>query len=304
MNVKQVRTEPPDRARQRLYIQAVWIAIAGNVFLFLGKSLIAWISGSSAVFSDAANSFSDTLYSLLMGLGLLLSIRPADESHPQGHSRFEPLVSLFIAFAMASAGAAAIWQSVERFLDRTSVIQLPWTTIVLILAIGVKVGMYLFVKRIGQEARSPAIRATAHDNLTDVLTSTTALVGVWGSHVLHPIFDPIAGFVVGLWIFRATWEIIHENLGYLTGRGAPSELTHEIIQVSAKVRGVENVHRVIADYVGPQLRIDMHVNVDGAMSLDQAHDIAEKVKETVESLPDIDMVFVHVEPTHRKSDKS
>lgn len=300
MNVKQVRTETPDRVRQRLYTQAVWIAIAGNVFLFIGKALIAWISDSSAVFSDAANSFSDALYSLLMGLGLLLSIRPADESHPQGHSRFEPLVSLFIALAMAGAGVTAIWQSVERFLDRTAVIQLPWTTVVLILAIGSKVGMYLLVKRIGNEARSPAIRASAHDNLTDVLTSTAALMGVWGSHIFHPILDPIAGFLVGLWIFRATWEIIHENLGYLTGRGAPEELTREIIQASAAVPGVEDVHRVIADYVGPQLRIDMHINVDGAISLDQAHEIAETVRKAVESLPDIDMVFVHVEPTHPK----
>jgi cation diffusion facilitator family transporter len=262
----------------------------------VAKGFVAWLSGSSAVFSDAANSLSDTLYSLLLALGLSVALRPADESHPQGHSRFEPLVSLAVALAMAAAGATALWQAVQRFREGAQAIEPGWPTAVLVGAAAVKLGMYLLFRRIGRQAHSPGIRAAARDNLSDILTSAAALAGVWGSRWLHPLLDPAAGFVVALWIGRATWEIVHENLGYLTGRGAPEELLARIAQAASGVTGVHDVHRVVADYVGPQLRVDMHINVEGGMPLADAHDIAEEVRARVEGLAEVDMVFVHVEP--------
>jgi divalent metal cation (Fe/Co/Zn/Cd) transporter len=69
----------------------------------------------------------------------------------------------------------------------------------------------------------------ARDNLADVLTSAAALLGVWASRLVHPLFDPVAGVPVSLWIFRTAWGILHENLGYLTGRSAPPELANRIV---------------------------------------------------------------------------
>lgn len=67
------------------------------------------------------------------------------------------------------------------------------------------------------------------EDLADVLTSAAALLGVWASRLVHPLFDPVAGVAVSLWTFRAAWEILHENLGYLTGRSAPPELANQIV---------------------------------------------------------------------------
>ncbi len=296
MDVRRVRTELPDSRRQQLYMKAVMIALGGNLLLAVSKALLAWISGSSAVFSDAANSVSDTFYSILMGVGLYLSQRPADESHPQGHSRFEPFVSLFIAIGMGTAGTFAIWQSIQRFLGKSMAIETGWPTVVLMGAALVKVGMYRNVRKIGEETNSPAIRASANDNLSDVLTSIAALAGVWGSRYVNPVLDQVAGLVVGLWIFRATWKILAENFGYMAGRGASPELIHKIVETASRVSGVLNVHQVVSDYVGPQLRVDMHVDVDAAISLKRAHSIAEEIKKNVEALPEVDLVFVHLEP--------
>ncbi|MBD3375133.1 cation diffusion facilitator family transporter [candidate division KSB1 bacterium] len=298
-DIKRIRTDAPDPARQALYRRAIYIAIGGNAILAIAKGLLAWLSGSSAVFSDAANSFSDMLYSLLMGLGLYLSQQPPDESHPQGHSRFEPLVSLFIALAMLSAGATALWQSIQRFLSDARPIDPFWPTIVLLLSALAKVVMYVLVKKIGEKSNSPAIRASARDNLADILTSLAALVGVLGSRFLWPALDPVAGVLVALWIFRATWEIMGENLGYLTGRGAPKELTQQIASIASDVPGVINAHRVVADYVGPQLRVDMHIDVNPQITLEYAHEIAEDVRERIEQMIEVDLVFVHVEPAHK-----
>jgi cation diffusion facilitator family transporter len=296
MTLQSVRPEWPDSHRQRLYRQAILIAIAGNVLLAATKGAVAWFSGSSAVLSDGANSLSDTLYSLLMAAGLYLAQQPADEGHPQGHSRFEPLVSLLIAAMMGVAGFTAMRAGVLRFLSGAKAIAPGWPTAALAGGVLVKIAMYLLVARIGRRAHSPAIRASARDNLADVLSSAAALIGVWGSRFVHPLFDPAAGVLVSLWIFRTTWEILYENLGYLTGRCAPPELTAQIVAVASSVPGVLGVHQVIADHVGPQLRVDMHIDVDGEMTLHRAHAIADQVQAQVEALAAVDLAFVHVEP--------
>ncbi len=92
------------------------------------------------------------------------------------------------------------------------------------------------------------------------------------------------------------WEILSENVGYLTGRGAPPEVVADIVSAASSVPGVLNVHQVIADHVGPELRVDMHVDVDGEMTLHEAHAIAERVEAQVETLSTVDLAFVHVEP--------
>jgi len=297
MSLQSVRREFPDPRRQRLYRQAILVAIVGNAFLVTTKGAVAHLSGSSAVLADAANSFSDTLYSLLMAAGLYLAQQPADESHPQGHSRFEPLVSLLIAIAMGAAGFTALREGVLRFLSGAAAIEPGWPAAVLVGSALLKVAMYFLVGRIARMAHSPAIRASARDNLADVLTSAAALMGVLGSRLIHPLFDPAAGIVVSLWIFRAAGEILRENLGYLTGRGASPEIVAQIVTTASSVPGILGVHQVIADYVGPQLRVDMHIDVDGEMTLHQAHAIADQVQARVEALSAVDMAFIHVEPT-------
>jgi cation diffusion facilitator family transporter len=275
--------------------------VAGNVLLSVAKSLVAWWTGSSAVLSDAANSLSDVLYSLLMAAGLYLAQQPADETHPQGHSRFEPLVSLLIAIAMGAAGFTAVQEGVQRFRTGGAAVPPTWPTVVLLSGALVKVVMFRLVSNLGERASSPALRASARDNLVDVLASLAAWLGVLGSNLLHPLLDPVAGLTVALWIGRGIWEILSENVGYLTGRAAPSEVVADIAAAASAVPGVLNVHQVIADYVGPELRVDMHVDVDGDLTLREAHAIAERVERRVEGLSSVDLAFVHVEPVHSGS---
>jgi cation diffusion facilitator family transporter len=294
--MQRVRRENLDPARRRLYRRAILVTLVGNTFLAAVKGSVALLSGSSAVLSDAANSLSDTFYSLLLAAGLYLAQQPADESHPQGHGRFEPLVGLLIAIVMGGAGIAALREGVLRFWSGAVAIEPGWPTAALTASALVKVAMFFSVRRLGRAAQSPALYACARDNLSDVLTSVAALVGVWGSDLVHPFLDPVAGVAVSLWIFYALWGIVSENLGYLTGRGAVPELVGRIVAAASAVPGVLNVHQVIADHVGPQLRVDMHIDVDGEEGLRRAHAIADQVQEQVEALPAVDLAFVHVEP--------
>lgn len=299
MDLESVRDEAADSPLKRLYALAILILISGNASLAIAKGLLAWSTGSSAIFSDAANSLADTLYSILLGAGLYLAQKPADTSHPQGHSRFDPLISLFVTAAMAGAGAVALYESVQRFRGGGQQFALGLPTLVLAAAALAKVVMYKAVQRVGEEARSPSLNASAQDNLMDTLTTASAMIGVWGSRYVHPMLDPGAGILVALWIFRTTIKVGSESLGYLTGRGASREVIGEIVGKAQEVREVERVPRVIADYVGPRLRVEIHVEVDCRVTLEQAHDISEEVQTNVKTLPMVDLVFVHVDPCRK-----
>ena len=297
-----IRDYEPNPGRTKAYRTALIITLAGNILLAVAKGIASYYTGSIALYADAVNSISDVIYSLAMVIGLLVAIQPPDISHPQGHSRFEPLVGLLVAVMMAIAGYEALRSSIERFLAGGEVINIDLPMIVLLASAAVKAGMFFVITRLAKEVESPTLRATAKDHLSDVLTSIAAFIGILGTHWVGPLLDPIAGFLVALWIFRAAFDAGKENLAYLTGAGADEELRHKIIEVAKNVPGVENVHHMMSDYVGPKLVVDMHINLPGHTPLDEVHDVTDQVIKALESIPEVDRAYVHVEPEDETSE--
>jgi cation diffusion facilitator family transporter len=293
---QQVRDQEMDLARSRLYRRAIWIAVLGNGLLAATKGLVAWLSGSTAVLATAVDSLTDLVYTGFMAWGLYSSQQPADESHPQGHARIEPLVSTAIALMMGLAGFQVARRAISQLLGEPAHFDWGWPAVVLVGSALVKVVMYFEVRRLGDRAHSPAIRASARDNLADIFSSAAALLGVIAARWFYPLADPLAGLIVSAWIFRNALGILVENVGYLTGRAPSSELLAHIHDAASGIRGVLGVHQVIADHVGPQVRVDLHVDVDGALPFHAAHDISDAVREAVEALDEVDQAFVHLEP--------
>jgi cation diffusion facilitator family transporter len=291
-----VRDMAPQPDITRLYRRALLITVIGNALLALSKSGAAYLSGSVALYADAANSVSDVIYSLLMVFGLWMALRPPDLTHPQGHSRFEPLVGLMVTFSMGFAGYEAARTSIARFLEGGLAVEPGWPTLVLLLSALVKAGMFIVITRIAKKLASPTLDTTAKDNLTDVLASMAAFIGALGSTFIHPLTDPIGGVVVSMYIFRAALTAARENLGFLTGAGASEELRQQVVDTAAGVPGVQRVHHTMTEYVGPRLVVDLHINVNGQMSLDEAHIIADEVIARLEGMPEIDRAYVHIEP--------
>jgi cation diffusion facilitator family transporter len=293
---RHVRPSQIDPVRFRLYQRAIWIALAGNGILALVKGIAAWFSGSTAVLATAVDSLTDLVYTLFMAWGLWRSQQPADETHPQGHARIEPVVSVLIALMMGLAGLEVVKRALDGMLGEPASFSWDWPAAVLIGSGLVKVVMYLLVRRLGEKARSPAILASAKDNLADVISAATALIGVLAASWLYPLADPLAALAVSIWIFRNAVGILMENLRYLTGQAAEPELLTRIYEAASRVEGVVDVHRVIADYVGPQVRAEIHADVDGGVSFLAAHQISNAVRDAVEALNEVDLAFVHLEP--------
>lgn len=291
-----IRDYSPQPGVARLYRQALIITVAGNVVLAISKGLVAYFSGSVAIYSDAANSVSDVVYSLFMVVGLWFAQRPPDLTHPQGHSRFEPLIGLVVTASMTYAGIEAARASIERFLQGGSAVEPGFPTLVLLFSAGLKAFMYLRIRWIAEKLSSPTLATTSRDHLSDVLTSVAAFIGAAGSKFIHPLADPIGGVLVSLWIFRTVFNAVRENLGFLTGKGADEDLRRRLVAVAEAVPGVQQVHHLMSEYTGPRLVVDLHINVSGDMTVAKAHDIADEVIGRLEDLPEVDRAYVHIEP--------
>jgi cation diffusion facilitator family transporter len=197
---------------------------------------------------------------------------------------------------MTYAGFAAAEASIRRFTEGGKAIELGLPIFVLLFAAAIKAGMFAWIRKLAKKLHSPTLETTARDNLSDVLTSLAAFIGIIGSDFVHPLADPIAGILVAAWIFRAAFIAARENLGFLTGAGAPDELRVKLVAEAESVPGVLRVHHAITEYIGPRLVVDMHINVDGNMPLNQVHEISDLVIERLEDFQEVDRAYVHIEP--------
>ncbi|UPW01245.1 cation diffusion facilitator family transporter [Halorussus gelatinilyticus] len=274
------------------------VVLAVNVLLVAAKGLVWWTTGSLAVGSEAVNSLADVAYSVVVLAGLYLTTRPPDFSHPHGHERIEPFVSLFIALGIFAAGIGVLWQATTAVLSGAvgGAVTSPAAVVVLVVTAVVKFGLYRYCLRVADETRSPALTATALDNRNDILTASAALVGVLGGTVGLPVLDPIAAGVVSVGILYTGYEIVQDNVDYLVGSAPPEDLRAEIIRRALDHPDVEGAHDVIAHYVGPEIDVSLHIEVEGDRTLFEAHDIETDIVQSIRELGEVDDVFVHVDP--------
>ncbi len=276
--------------------RATFINIAGNTALLIIKLWAGLLSGSIALISEAINSLSDIISSLATFICVRISEQQADEGHPFGHSRAEPVAGLIIAILAGILGFEILKESITRlFYPVTPVVGLFALSVPLI-TIVVKVFMVIYFRKTGKEINSPALRATALDSLMDIFVAAAALVGLLGARLGVPLLDPIAGFVISLWIMYTGYHIGMENIDYLMGKAPPPALLREIEGVTLSVAGVRAFNTVRAHYVGNFIHVEIHVEVDKTLSTLDSHAIGEEVEKMVESLESIQKSFVHIDP--------
>jgi len=286
-------TDDRSRALRRVGL----LLLAVNVALALVKGGAWFASGSLAVQSEMVNSLSDSVYSLVTVAGLYLTTRPPDFEHPHGHERIEPFVGLFVALGIFAAGGTVLYQSAMSLLSGdVAVARGPTAVGVLAAAAVTKYGLYRYVLAAGDQHNSPALTATAMDNRNDILTASAAIVGVVGAGAGYPVLDPLAAIVVAVGILYTGVEVVRDNMGYLVGRAPPEDLRTEIIQRALAHPDVEGAHDVVAHYVGPEVDVSLHIEVEGDRTLLEAHDIETEIIHSIREIPEVDDVFVHVDP--------
>jgi len=283
--------------RKRAVRRVGLVVLAANVALVAAKGAVWWATGSLAVGSEAVNSLADVAYSVVVLGGLYLTTQPPDFEHPHGHERIEPFVSLVVALGVLAAGIAVLWQASTSLLagDLGRSAGVPGVLVLSGTAVA-KYALYRYVLGVADDHHSPALRATALDNRNDILTAGAALAGVLGSAAGYPVLDPLAAFVVAAGILHTGYEIVRDNVNYLVGAAPPEDLREEILERALVHSDVEGAHDVVTHYVGPEIDVSLHVEVEGEMSLYEAHDIETAVRGNVREIPEVDDVYVHVDP--------
>lgn len=277
------------------YRATVW-NIVGNTALFILKITAGLMSGSIALISDALNSFTDIISSIAVFICVRISSKQADEGHPFGHSRAEPVAGLIVAILAGILGFELIRSSFERFITGAQVSVTSFTVIAPVVTIIVKLIMSAYFKRIAKAVHSSAIMASSVDSFMDVFVSFAALIGIIGAAFGYPVLDPAAGLFISFWIIYTGYRIGVENIDYLMGRSPGPELMEEIKRAALGIDKVKGLNTVRAHYVGNFIHVEIHIEVDKDMSTGESHTVSDAVEIELDRLEAIDRSFVHIDP--------
>ncbi len=285
-----------DAGRFRTGERAALVGILGNSTLAAMKLVAGVLTGSAALVADALDSFSDTLSSLITWLGMRISQKPADDTHPYGHYDAEAIAGLIgsiilvlLAYELASQAAARIIQG-ARPVEVSAILAV-------FLNLAGKAYLAWYTRRVAERIKSPALAANAANYRGDVYTSVAILIGILANTQGLYILDPLIALGITLLIFKTAVEIGWKNILNLMGTVPSPEMVRRIEALSKDVDGVIDVHRVRVHAMGAYNKVDLHVCVDENLPLKEAHRVAHKVQtRIVENIPEITSALVHVEP--------
>ena len=284
-------------------LRATLLGLAANVLLASAKFAAGILGHSHALVADAVESLADILSSLLVWRALVVAATPADEDHPYGHGKAEPIAAAGVAIMLLMAAGWIIVESSRAMQDRH---QAPaaFTLLVLVVVIAVKEGLFRFLIRESKAVQSSAVQTDAWHHRSDAITSLAAGIGISISLLGGPRFaaaDDVAAIAAAAVIAWNGWRLLHPSLGELMDRAPSRELIDRIRRIAEGAEGVVRVEQCRARKMGYQLYVDMHIEVHPQMTVQRAHEIAHGVKDEIRAkLPGVLDVLVHIEPARRE----
>jgi cation diffusion facilitator family transporter len=279
--------------------KTVYFSIFGNLLLAGLKYLAGLFGNSYALIADAIESATDTFSSILVLLGIKYAKRPADETHPYGHGRIEPLITfIVVGFLILSAGII-VTESIEN-------IQIPhdppksWTLYVLGAIILWKEISYQVVIRKSRELKSSSLKADAWHHRSDAITSVAAFIGITIALVMgkgYESADDWAALLSSVFILYNCYNIFRPALGEIMDENMHEEMIDEIRAKSIEVEGVIAIEKCFVRKVGMKYQVDLHAIVLAEISVREGHEISHNLKDyLLKEFPEIANVMVHIEP--------
>ncbi|HTO16937.1 MAG TPA: cation diffusion facilitator family transporter [Edaphocola sp.] len=280
-------------------INTTYFSILSSALLAIIKWLAGLFGNSYALIADAIESTTDIFSSLLVLLGLKYAQRPADENHPYGHGKVEPLVTfLLVGFLIVSASIIG-FRSIQN-IRTPHELPKPWTLIVLAIIIIFKEYSYRRVMRNAKATNSASLAADAWHHRSDMITSLAAFIGISIAIILgkgYEYMDDIAALFASLFILYNCYKIFRPALGEIMDENVYPELIEKIRKIALEVDGIEGTEKCYARKVGPFFHVDLHALVDGNLTVEEGHKIGHILKDTlIQEIPHIANVLVHIEP--------
>jgi cation diffusion facilitator family transporter len=291
-----------DAAREGIVRRVTWAGLLINLFLAAIKFFAGIYGRSQALIADAIHSLTDLTTDIAVIAGSHDWSRPPDENHPYGHRRLETLVTVFIGIVLIAAGIGIGWKAISALQEKHAAPP-GWIAVFAALAsIVCKEGIYRWTAITGRRVKSAALAANAWHHRTDALSSIPVLIAVAGARVFPSwsFLDHLGAAVVSIFILHASAKIIWPAISELIDVGAPTETGKKIGDIALKNEGVLQVHDIRTRYISSSILVDLHIVVEGLISVREGHDIADDVKaRIIDAIPEVLDVIVHVDPPER-----
>ena len=273
------------------------IGLCVNIFLTALKLTAGIFGHSKAMLADSLNSALDVLATGIVLVGLRISKKPADDEHPYGHGNADTIASFLVALILLLTGLYIGYSAVHVLIHGHVAEPGRIALYAAMFSIVIKEVLFRYTMKVGRQENSQAIVANAWDHRADVYSSSAALIGIFLARRGILIFDPIAGFVITIIIFRIALRLIHSSVDVIMDESPSPEVLGEISRIASDVDGVLRVRDVRVHQRGPNRTVDVKIEVDGETSVNNGHIIASRV-ETALIGSDLRVVeaMVHVDP--------
>ena len=277
---------------------------AVNVVLLVFKFVAGILGHSAAMVADAVHSLSDFVTDIIVLAFVHISGKPKDKSHDDGHGKYETLATAIIGVALLVVAVGILYSGTVKIaawlggqqLEAPGLLAL-WAAL---LSIMLKEGVYQYSMVKARQLKSQAVEANAWHHRSDALSSVGTAVGIGGAIFLGQrwtVLDPVASVIVGAFIVKVAADLLRSGIGDLMEQSLPDAVEDEILRLAASVPGVSMPHDLRTRRIGNHYAIELHILMDGDMSLREAHDKATEVEDTLKGHYGQDThVAVHVEP--------
>ncbi len=287
--------------------RATWVGLISNLALTIFKFAAGLLGRSGAMVADAIHSLSDLGSDIVVLVSFRFVCQPADQDHPYGHGKYETLAAATIGGILLAVGVGVFYSAALKIRATLGGESLPApgaiALVAAVVSIGVKELLYRYVRRMGNRIDSPALIASAWHHRTDALSSVGTMLGIGGAMLLGSswhVLDPVAAIIVSLLVIRVAFGIFSGSMRELTESSLDEDTCEEIIQLASSIREISDPHNLRTRRIGSDIAIDLHIRVDPAMRVAEAHDVATRLEVAIRRrFGQGTFVSIHVEPEDR-----
>ena len=277
---------------------------AVNVLLLVFKFVAGILGHSAAMVADAVHSLSDFVTDIIVLVFVHISGKPKDKSHDYGHGKYETLAMTLIGVALLGAAIGIVYSGVIKIIDwfNGESLEAPgllalWAAL---LSVVMKEAVYRYSMVKARQLNSQAVEANAWHHRSDALSSVGTALGIGGAIFLGQrwtVLDPVASVIVGVFIVKVAVDLLRNGIGDLMEQSLPDAVEEEILRLVGELPGVVEPHDLRTRRIGNHYAIELHILMDGDITLSEAHDKASEVEDLLRSrYGEETHVAVHVEP--------
>ena len=288
---------------REIYKVTIWGSVVNFVLLVL-KFLAGIIGHSSAMVADAVHSLSDFITDVVVIVFVRIAGKPQDESHDYGHGKYETLATAIIGVVLLFVGVGILVNSLKSIIAVFSGVEIEAPSMLAFVAAAVSIVskeiLYQYTVYKGKKFNSKAVIANAWHHRSDAFSSIGTLIGIGGAIFLGEkwrVLDPVAAFVVSLFIIKVSVELVKPCLDELLEKSLPKEMEDRILEIILSHPEVSSPHHLRTRYIGNNIAIEVHIRMDGSMALKDAHEITKRIEASlkVEFGPETH-IGIHMEP--------